>query len=141
MKLKYFRILGLVITTIALTSCKGKTEKEIKKTFSKVTTRPNIVFIMSDDHAYQAISAYGHHLNHTPNIDRIAGKVDNFHAFNWDQDNFVKSLQKVGYQTALVGKIHLDGKPQGFDYSNVLPGQGYYYNRDFIYYVVIKRIP
>eukprot|EP00095_Tigriopus_kingsejongensis_P001303 maker-scaffold6_size1037037-snap-gene-9.0 protein:Tk01303 transcript:maker-scaffold6_size1037037-snap-gene-9.0-mRNA-1 annotation:"choline sulfatase" len=34
--------------------------------------RPNIVFIMSDDHAYQAISAYGHQLNKTPNIDRIA---------------------------------------------------------------------
>ena len=34
--------------------------------------RPNIVFIMSDDHAYQAISAYQDHLIQTPNIDRIA---------------------------------------------------------------------
>jgi arylsulfatase A-like enzyme len=36
--------------------------------------RPNIVFIFSDDHAYQAISAYGHPLKlvETPNIDRIA---------------------------------------------------------------------
>ena len=33
---------------------------------------PNIVFIMSDDHAFQAVSAYGHDLNNTPNIDRIA---------------------------------------------------------------------
>ena len=35
---------------------------------------PNIVFIFSDDHAYQAISAYGHpsKLLNTPNIDRIA---------------------------------------------------------------------
>jgi arylsulfatase A-like enzyme len=33
---------------------------------------PNIVFIMSDDHAYQAVSAYGHGLNETPNIDRLA---------------------------------------------------------------------
>ena len=33
---------------------------------------PNIVFIMSDDHAFQAVSAYGHNLNNTPNIDRIA---------------------------------------------------------------------
>ena len=33
---------------------------------------PNIIFIMSDDHAYQAISAYGHGLNETPNIDRLA---------------------------------------------------------------------
>lgn len=37
--------------------------------------RPNIIYIMSDDHAYQAISAYGHpvgRLAPTPNIDRIA---------------------------------------------------------------------
>jgi len=134
---------------------------------------PNIVFIMSDDHAYQAISAYGHGLNFTPNIDRIAkegaifnrgyvtnsicapsravmltgkhshinGKVDNIQSFDWDQDNFAKSLQNSGYQTAMVGKIHMDGLPQGFDYSNVLPGQGQYYNPDFIENGVKKRIP
>src|SRR5262245_26598544 len=34
--------------------------------------RPNILYIMSDDHAYQAISAYGSNRNKTPNIDRIA---------------------------------------------------------------------
>lgn len=34
--------------------------------------RPNIIFILSDDHAYQAISAYGSRLVITPNIDRIA---------------------------------------------------------------------
>ncbi len=34
--------------------------------------RPNILFIFSDDHAYQAISAYGSNRNHTPNIDRLA---------------------------------------------------------------------
>ncbi len=34
--------------------------------------RPNIIFIMSDDHAYQAISAYGSQLIQTPHIDRIA---------------------------------------------------------------------
>ena len=43
-----------------------------------------------------------------------------------------KQLQKIGYQTAMVGKIHLRGLPQGFDYSAVLPGQGHYYNPDFI---------
>ena len=135
-------------------------------------TPPNIVFIMSDDHAFQAISAYGHELNNTPNIDRIAqegaifkkafvtnsicapsravmltgkhsfvnGKVDNMQDFNWDQDNFAKHLQKNGYQTAMVGKIHLRGLPQGFDYSAVLPGQGHYYNPDFIINGVKERI-
>jgi len=36
--------------------------------------RPNILYIMSDDHGYQAVSAYGYGLNRTPNIDRIAGE-------------------------------------------------------------------
>ena len=103
-------------------------------------SRPNILFIMSDDHAYQAISAYGYGLNKTPNIDRIAregaifnrafvtnslcapsratiltgkfshlnGKVDNRAKFDWNQQNFAKILQQNGYQTALIGKIHLD---------------------------------
>ncbi|MDA0596963.1 MAG: sulfatase-like hydrolase/transferase [Chloroflexi bacterium] len=34
--------------------------------------RPNILFIMSDDHAAHAISAYGSKINNTPNIDRLA---------------------------------------------------------------------
>ncbi|MBT5857688.1 MAG: sulfatase-like hydrolase/transferase, partial [Flavobacteriaceae bacterium] len=38
----------------------------------KSVDRPNILFIMSDDHAYQAISAYDNRLIQTPNIDRIA---------------------------------------------------------------------
>ena len=130
----------------------------------KKDKRPNIVYIMSDDHAYQSISAYGFGLNSTPNIDRLAkegaiftnscvtnslcapsravlltgkhsfinGKIDNDHPFNWSQDNFCKELQHAGYQTALIGKIHMDGLPQGFDYSAVLIDQGEYYNPDFI---------
>lgn len=39
-----------------------------------VDDRPNILFIMSDDHAARAISAYGGGLNRTPNIDRLAGE-------------------------------------------------------------------
>ena len=41
---------------------------------SENNTRPNIIFIMSDDHAYQAISAYGSGLYSTPNFDRIASE-------------------------------------------------------------------
>lgn len=37
-----------------------------------MSTRPNIVFVMSDDHAAHAISAYGSRINRTPNLDRIA---------------------------------------------------------------------
>lgn len=41
---------------------------------SLLAKQPNILFIFSDDHAFQAISAYGEkrHLLETPNIDRIA---------------------------------------------------------------------
>lgn len=148
--------MALIALGKGLVSCASQPESEPQ--------RPNIIFIMSDDHAYQAISAYGHGLNSTPNIDRIAdegaifsrstvtnsisapsravlltgkhsfknGKVDNVQPFNWDQDNFPKLLQASGYQTAMIGKIHMDGQPQGFDYSMVLPGQGKYYNPDFI---------
>ena len=35
-------------------------------------TRPNILFVFTDDHAYQACSAYGSRINETPNIDRLA---------------------------------------------------------------------
>ena len=34
--------------------------------------RPNILFIMSDDHAAHAIGAYGSRVNETPNLDRLA---------------------------------------------------------------------
>lgn len=161
----YYKVLSIIIVLV-LIGCKKITEKE------KIGSQPNIIFIMSDDHAFKAISAYGNVLNETPNIDRIAsegaifnrgfvtnsicapsraamltgkhshinGKVDNIHEFNWDQDNFAKTLQGAGYQTAMVGKIHMDGLPQGFDYSNVLPGQGHYYNPDFIENGVRKQI-
>ena len=45
--------------------------------------RLNIIYIMSDDHAYQAISAYGYGLNKTPNIDKLAqtgARLEQFYA-------------------------------------------------------------
>ncbi len=126
--------------------------------------RPNIIIIVSDDHAYQAISAYGGGLMKTPNIDRIAkagarfdkayvtnsicgpsraviltGKYSHKNGFrdnessifDGSQDSFIKQLGKNGYQTAWIGKWHLESNPQGFDYWQVLPAQGDYYNPDF----------
>ena len=126
--------------------------------------RPNIIYIMSDDHAYQAISAYGFGLNNTPHIDALAnqgmlftrafvtnsicgpsravmltgkhshinGFKDNHSTFDGSQQTVAKLLRQAGYQTAVVGKWHLISEPQGFDYWNVVPGQGQYYNPDFI---------
>ena len=34
--------------------------------------QPNVIFIMSDDHAAHAMSCYGSRINETPNLDRIA---------------------------------------------------------------------
>ena len=127
--------------------------------------RPNIVLIVSDDHAYQAISAYGNKLIQTSHIDRIAkegvlfekayvtnsicgpsraviltgkyshknGFRDNENSkFDASQNSFIKELTKAGYQTAWIGKMHLDATPQGFTFWQILPGQGAYYNPDFL---------
>lgn len=131
--------------------------------------RPNIIYIMSDDHAYQAISAYDGRLKEyapTPNIDRIAasgmrfnrclvtnsisgpcraviltGKYSHLNGFienegqtpfDGNQQTFPKILQKSGYNTAIIGKWHLESTPTGFNHWEILPGQGNYYNPDFI---------
>ena len=49
-------------------------------------------------------------------------------AFDGSQQTFPKLLQKAGYYTAMIGKWHLRTEPTGFDYYNVLPGQGAYFN-------------
>lgn len=131
-------------------------------------SRPNILFIFSDDHAVNAISAYGGPFKDvapTPGIDRLAkegmishrtycansicgpsrasiltgkhshlnGFLDNNSShFNGHQQTFPQLLQGSGYQTAMIGKWHLHSHPIGFDYWEVLPGQGSYYNPDFI---------
>jgi arylsulfatase A-like enzyme len=134
--------------------------------------RPNIIYIMSDDHAYQAISAYGYGLNNTPNIDRLAangmlfnrafvgnsicgpsratmltgkhshvnGFKDNHSSFDGNQQTVAKLLHDNGYTTAIVGKWHLISDPQGFDYWNIVPGQGQYNNPDFIEMGNRKRV-
>lgn len=65
-----------LIPLMLLSACQSK--EEIKKS-------PNIIFIMTDDHATQAISAYGSQLIETPNIDRIADEgmlFENCYAVN-----------------------------------------------------------
>src|SRR5436190_15364893 len=48
--------------------------------------------------------------------------------FDGSQQTMPKLLHAAGYQTALVGKWHLVSDPTGFDYWEILPGQGRYYN-------------
>lgn len=130
-------------------------------------SRPNIVFIFTDDHAPHAIGAYSDRfkdIDPTPNIDRLAsegmlfrnsfctnsicgpsraviltgkhsfinGFRQNGDKFDGSQQTFPKLLQKAGYETAMIGKWHLHSNPQGFNYWQILPGQGEYYNPRFI---------
>jgi arylsulfatase A-like enzyme len=60
------------------------------------------------------------------------GFMNNGNSFDWNQQTFPKLLRKAGYTTAIYGKSHLKGQPQGFDDWKVLPGQGLYYNPDMI---------
>lgn len=150
-------LLFIIIAMMGAGSCNSA-----ERTSSKV--RPNIIFIMTDDHGYQALSCYNGALNQTPNMDRIAdegvlftnsfvtnsicspsravlltgkfshenGQRNNGQRFDGSQVTFPKLLQAAGYETAMIGKWHLGSDPTGFDYWNILPGQGDYYNPDFI---------
>ena len=147
------RLLACFFSTVALVSA--------------AASRPNILFIFSDDHGTQAVSAYGEkrHLLNTPNIDRIAregirfdrclvtnslcgpsratvltGKYSHLNGFynntnsrfDGSQPTLPKLLRAAGYQTALFGKWHLVSEPTGFDFWEILPGQGQYFNPPMI---------
>ncbi|MGY6647695.1 sulfatase family protein [Wenyingzhuangia sp. IMCC45574] len=152
------KIIFTLLISLALCSC-AKEKQPIK---------PNIIFVFTDDHATQAISAYGGPLATiapTPNIDKIANEGMLFQrcmvtnsicgpsrasiltgkhshkngfyknentVFDGTQFTFPKALQASGYQTAIVGKWHLESNPTGFDHWEILPGQGDYYNPDFV---------
>jgi arylsulfatase A-like enzyme len=153
---QHMKILGFAIVLCCIYQQDTRAQQSPK--------RPNIIFILSDDHAFQAISAYGSKLIQTPNIDRIAregalmqnsfvtnsvcspsraviltgkyshlnGLRDNGTFFDSSQQTLPKIFQANGYRTAVVGKWHLWSQPTGFDYWNVLPAQGHYYNPPFI---------
>jgi len=67
--------------------------------------KPNVLFIFSDDHGFQAISAYGHGLNNTPNIDRLAKE-----GMRFDRCLVPNSICGPSRATVLTGKYnHLNG--------------------------------
>lgn len=68
----------------------------------------------------------------TGKFSHMNGHKDNRTEFDTAQYLFPRQLQRAGYQTALVGKLHLQTLPAGFDYWDVLPGQGQYYRPRFI---------
>jgi arylsulfatase A-like enzyme len=162
MKMKHFKSTYSILFFLA--ALIASSNSAIAQTAPAKGKRPNIIFILSDDHAYQAIGAYGNKIAKTPNIDRLAkegalfknaivtnsicgpsratfltGKYShkngyplNEQKFDTNQQLFPSLLQEGGYQTAWLGKWHLGNLPKGFDYYNILDGQGQYYNPDFI---------
>jgi arylsulfatase A-like enzyme len=64
----------------------------------------------------------------TGKYSHINGFRDNRSRFDGAQQTFPKILHAAGYYTAMIGKWHLASDPTGFDYWNVLIGQGQYYN-------------
>ncbi|HET8737594.1 MAG TPA: sulfatase-like hydrolase/transferase, partial [Pricia sp.] len=73
--IRHFSIVFVAI--LCFWGCRTENKKKLAE-----TKRPNILFIMADDHAIQAISAYGHPISQlapTPNIDRIAENGALFH--------------------------------------------------------------
>ncbi|TWU21891.1 sulfatase family protein [Bythopirellula polymerisocia] len=72
---------------------------------ANAAARPNILFVFADDHAYQAISAYGSRINETPNIDRLAHE-----GMRFDNCFVTNSICGPCRATILTGKYsHLNG--------------------------------
>jgi arylsulfatase A-like enzyme len=107
--MKKLLFLGLALLSIPVIFLSFKTKKQ---------KRPNIVFIMSDDHAYQAISAYSTKLIQTPNIDRIAKE-----GMLFSNACVTNSICAPSRAVILTGKhSHLNGKIDNyfpFDTTNI----------------------
>jgi arylsulfatase A-like enzyme len=67
----------------------------------------------------------------TGKYSHLNGVKANGMKFDGSQQTLQKLLQAGGYQTAVVGKWHLYSDPVGFDYWQVLQGQGVYNNPSF----------
>lgn len=92
---------------IIFLSCKKETTDKTHITDEK----PNIIFIMTDDHAYQAISAYGSKLMETPNIDRLAKE-----GMLFNKAYVTNSICSPSRAVALTGKFsHLNGVRDNLD--------------------------
>ncbi|WP_428387217.1 sulfatase family protein [Mucisphaera sp.] len=69
----------------------------------------------------------------------ISGQRTNQDTFDGSQPTLPKHLQSANYETAIIGKWHLKSTPTGFDHYEVLPGQGAYYNPDYIHHTEGRR--
>ena len=97
------KIILTVAVLLLLLPFKTKAQKSNAK-------KPNIIFIMSDDHAYQAISAYDDKLLQTPNIDRLAKE-----GMLFTNASVTNSICAPSRATILTGKhTHINGKVDNY---------------------------
>ncbi len=157
----FAHFLQLLCLTMFMPACQEPSSSG--KAEADAASKPNIIFIMSDDHTSNAIGAYQSRLarvNPTPVIDQLAqdgilftrvfctnsictpsraniltgqysqtnGVLDLDGSLKADRQFLPLELKKLGYQTAVVGKWHLKEAPEAFDYYNVLPIQGKYFD-------------
>ncbi len=106
---------------------------------SEVNTTPNLDRLAKEGMRFEhclctnSICAPSRAVVLTGKYSHLNGMIDNGSSiFDGSQQTFPKLLQKAGYQTAIIGKWHLKSEPTGFDYWNVLPGQGDYHNPKMI---------
>jgi len=151
------RFIVLLVLFTVLFSCKED---------ATMAQKPNIIYIMADDHTTQGFGVYGSRLaslNPTPILDKLAnegmifqncfvnnsicvpsraailtgqraqtnGVIDLEGSLAPENQYLPIEMKKLGYQTAIVGKWHLHEEPAAFDYYQVLPVQGKYFNPDF----------
>lgn len=113
--MKFLKYSALALALISF-GCKNGNER--KASPKEQNKKPNIVFIMSDDHGYQAISAYNDELIHTPNIDRIADE-----GMLFTNASVTNSICAPSRAVILTGKhSHINGKIDNrskFDTTNV----------------------
>lgn len=97
------RFIVFIFSLFLVLSCEDSDKSKEAKT---TTSRPNIIFIMSDDHAYQAISAYDNRLIKTPHIDRLADE-----GMLFTNACVTNSICAPSRATILTGKHnHINGK-------------------------------
>jgi len=105
---------------------------------SKINTTPHMDRIASEGMLFEkcyvsnAICGPSRAVILTGKHSHLNGFFRNGITFNGAQQTFPKLLRKAGYTTAVIGKWHLGSTPTGFDYYDVLKGQGPYYNPPMI---------
>lgn len=112
---------------------------------SQINSTPNIDRLASEGAMFtncfctNSISGPSRAVILTGKYSHINGVTDNSTRFDGSQETFPKLLQQADYETAIVGKWHLGSKPTGFDYWNILPGQGEYHNPVMIENGIFKK--